>query len=806
MPLVDLQNDRDEDPAPMADDSLDLTPSPRILDVIADVDITIEQCLAELIDNSLDEIARAQKEDSGLEGRVDIVLPTGSSVTEDSEITVSDTGRGMSVDQMQQALRAGVSGNDRFGALGLFGMGFNVATGRLGFITTVKSGRAGDEFWTIATIDVQAMRSHDTFRVPIRREPKNLGEHGTSINVTRLRADIVKRMTWTGIAGRVRKVLGETYSYMLRDVAGTNIAGAEVFGGLGLKLHLNNEAIRPYVPCIWSPERSVPYRGTSVPAVVEINEQLGLAMACLDCGHWHSPEVMDIESCVECRSTRIEPRSREIRGWLGIQRYDDAQEFGISLLRQGRTISHLDKDLFWWTNPDTDERVLEYPAELRTGRIVGELHLDHLPVSYRKNDFGRDSIAWKTVVQKVRGVGPLKPDKAKQAGFDPNSSPLGPLFSAYRRYDAGKRYLVPGDGQRALTEQARKWAKKFRDGYSEYQSDEIWWQKVLEHEAIAAGLADPSDGDDTDIGGLLPGDGDGPGPASGDDGDGEDAKLAQDEPAPDMTVLETRDERLARFRKHARVLPQLDQTLITIPSTPPVNIKVTAFVTRGVDLPDDFSHANLDAGALEIFIDERHPLLAWYGWHPVDVAVAHMHDNAAAYLKYNGGAGSFVGQVLQQLGDRQLDAVTVRLSAESVLERLREAAAGIVTENPKRVMSALSHQARAEIQKTAADQGIDSDWSDLVDSGGFLAYLSPRAFEDLVLETPERMLDGGVFTTTYATWSDESIREERVAHVTSLLRDLRRTMNAHGKLGARELLRLSIGLESLAGLIRGGAS
>jgi hypothetical protein len=791
----------------MSDDSLDLTPSPRILDVIADVDITVEQCLAELIDNALDEIAGAQREDPGFEGRVDITLPTGSAVTENSTIVVADTGRGMSLDQMQEALRAGASGNDRFGALGLFGMGFNVATGRLGFSTTVKSGKAGDDFWTIATIDIQAMGADDTFRVPIDRESKNLGEHGTSISVSQLRADIVKRLTWNGIAGRVKKVLGETYSYMLREVVGTDIAGAEVFGGLGLKLHLNNELIRPYIPCIWSPERSVPYKGTSVPAVVEINEQLGVAMACLVCGHWHSPEVMDIESCVECRSTRIEPRAREIRGWLGIQRYDDAQDFGISLLRQGRTISHLDKGLFWWTNPDSGEQLLEYPAELRTGRIVGELHLDHLPVSYRKTDFGRDSVAWRTVVGKVRGVGPLKPDKAKQAGFDTNTSPLGPLFSAYRRYDAGKRYLVPGDGQRALTEQARKWAKKFREGYSDYQSDEIWWQKVLEHEDIAAGLADPGDDDDTDIGELLPGDSDDRGAVPYDPEDDGGDSTQSEAPAPDKTVSETRDERLGRFRSHGRVLPQLDKTLIRIPDTPTtINIKVTAYLTRGVDLPDNHSYANLDAGALEMFIDERHPLLSRYGWHPVDVAVAHMHDNAAAYLKYSGGAGTFVGQVLQQLGDRQLDSVTVRLSAESLLERLREAAVEIVKENPKGVMSALSHQAKAEIQKTAADQGIDSDWTELVDSGGFIAYLSPRAFEDLVLEKPQEMLDGGVFTTTYVTWSDEAIREERVAHVTSLLRDLRRTMNAHGKLGARELLRLSIGLESLAALIKGGAS
>src|SRR4051812_574400 len=103
----------------MTEETLDLTPSPRILDVIADVDMSIEECLAELIDNTLDELAAARREETGFEGRVEIDLPYGPSVTANSVISVTDTGRGMSVEQMRQALRAGSSGNDRYGSLGL---------------------------------------------------------------------------------------------------------------------------------------------------------------------------------------------------------------------------------------------------------------------------------------------------------------------------------------------------------------------------------------------------------------------------------------------------------------------------------------------------------------------------------------------------------------------------------------------------------------------------------------------------------------------------------------------------------------
>lgn len=785
----------------MTEETLDLTPSPRILDVIADVDMSIEECLAELIDNTLDELAAARREEEGFEGRVDIELPYGTSVTADTSISVTDTGRGMSVDQMRQALRAGSSGNERYGSLGLFGMGFNVATGRLGYVTTVKSGRKDDDYWTIATIDIQAMGSEDSFQVPLVREPKPIGEHGTTISVSRLRSDTVKRLTWNGIASRVRGRLGETYSYMLREVSGTEISGADLIGGLGLGLYLNREAIKPYVPCIWSPERSVPYKGQRVSAAVEINEQLGLAFACMDCGHWHSPEMLDLEHCVECGSARIEQRAREIRGWLGIQRYDDPNDFGISLLRQGRTIRHLDKGLFEWLNPDTAERFVEYPAELGRGRMVGELHLDHLPVNYRKTDFGRDTVAWRTVVEKVRGFGPLKEQHAKQLGYDVNTSRLGLLFHAYRRYDPGYRSLVPGNGEKAMADQARTWAKHFRDGLSAYQSDEMWWKHVVQHEEIKAGLAADEDTDDSDITDLLP---EVPGEPGGDDqgGSGEPDGAGEQ---PETPALETRDERLARFRANGRVIPQLDGALVVIPDDT-VTIKVTASITSGVDLPEGFSYANLEAGVIEIFIDSRHSLLADYGWNPVDVAITVFHDYAAAYLNFKGKAGVFVSRVLEQVGDRKIDAATVRRSAESILDHLREAATPVVKDDPTGVWSTLSPVAKTETQKAAASTASQANWNSLVDSGGYAEFLGPRAFEDLVLELPEEMLDGRVFVTTYTSWQDEAIQDERLTHVTSLLRDLQRTLNATDRLSPRELLRLSIGLETLDSAVVTGSN
>ena len=57
-------------------------------------------------------------------------------------LTVKDNGPGMSLDQLENAVKAGWTGNNPLSNLGLFGMGFNIATARLGLVTEVWTTRA----------------------------------------------------------------------------------------------------------------------------------------------------------------------------------------------------------------------------------------------------------------------------------------------------------------------------------------------------------------------------------------------------------------------------------------------------------------------------------------------------------------------------------------------------------------------------------------------------------------------------------------------------------------------------------------
>lgn len=86
--------------------TLNLMPSPRILEMIAEVDLQLHQCLCELIDNCLDELIEATRVDETLEPRIDITLPTAAKANRGTKVVVSDNGRGMSQEELGHALSA----------------------------------------------------------------------------------------------------------------------------------------------------------------------------------------------------------------------------------------------------------------------------------------------------------------------------------------------------------------------------------------------------------------------------------------------------------------------------------------------------------------------------------------------------------------------------------------------------------------------------------------------------------------------------------------------------------------------------
>ncbi|MGW5193509.1 ATP-binding protein [Kribbella sp. NPDC004138] len=749
--------------------------------MIAEVDLQLHQCLAELIDNALDDLVEASAADTTLEPRIDITLPTSGTADRSSQISVGDNGRGMSPPQLEDALSAGTSGKQRFGSLGLFGMGFNIATARLGAITEVRTGRSGDDQWVVASIDLVAMQRKSSYEVPLRYEPKASEEHGTLVTVTRLREDIVTRLRYTRAIKETTSQLGRIYTYMLRDPRGGH-SGAELMGGANQRLYVNNRDVHPHLPCIWDPSRSVTYKGTEARAATDIDIPLSNAYACMNCGRWYGSAY---EQCVDCESTDIEQRERRIWGWLGIQRYADKSDFGLTFLRHGRAISHQDKSLFDWETPDGDFE-LEYPIELGMGRIVGEIHLDHAPVNVRKTNFDPSSSEWRYMVEKIRGSEPLRPQHAKRLVGRENTSPMSRFFNAYRENKPGLRYLVPGNGSTSIHETAKAWGTKFRSGDPEYQTDEKWYEAARDHDRIKDGPPTeptPTTDDDDWF------DDEGLSHLSGGGTDADEVSSPDEADDPKPAKPESEDERFARYRAAATLLPDTDRA-VRIGAAQPV---LRVYVTSGVDLTKDGRKqpyaVRIVAGDVEVYVDSSTTLIAQYAWLPMNLALVCVAPQLKNVYSFDGSIDELVTSILEQFPDRRVDAAAVRARAEALLDNMRDRLADFAPKDSAALWSALSGEARRAAEAIAISIAPDVDWTGATESGEFSRYLSADGILDLVTNSPALVLDGALFRTTYAALGEDT-QADQVARVGALLADLRRMVAGPQTHNTLELSRL----------------
>ena len=453
--------------------AFDLTPSPRVLRMLGQIDFKPWQCLAELVDNSVDAFLS-----SGSRGQmfpqVNVEVSSAQELRSgDGKIHVSDNGPGMSAEMLQNAVRAGFSGNNSIDKLGLFGMGFNVATARLGHRTEVWTTRAEDDYWSGVRIDFDEMERAGSFQAPALRRRKSASEsqaNGTEVVISKLDRERAQYLRSGGGFKATRDRLSRVYNKIVREI--------------GLRIFVCGVELEPREFCVWDKTRSVVSKVTfgTIPAIFDMDENLGSRRYCEDCWSW----LMESERvCPVCQtSERVRERTRRVEGWLGIQRYFDYQDYGIDLVRNGRVIEERSKVFFSWTDPNTGEVVPEYPLEQTHwgGRIVGEISLDFVPLaSHQKDAFDKQTTEWRLAEKVIRGEGPLLVELRKRLGYiGRNESFLARLHTGYRRGSPpGFRTLVPGDASgKGINEEPKRWATHFWSKEPEYLSDEKWWNAV----------------------------------------------------------------------------------------------------------------------------------------------------------------------------------------------------------------------------------------------------------------------------------------------------------------------------------------
>lgn len=772
--------------SPSQREAINLQPHPRLLTVLGDIEFAPWQCIAELIDNAFDEFLRhpapaaseitteltndpAMVERVPLQApdltwteiviesaeRLDpptvwVTLPGKNSTPRDGEVWVKDNGPGMTLEVLNNALRAGWTSNDRYGQLGLFGVGFNIATARLGHVAMVRTAREGDGHWTVVTIDLHAMAAGETFNAPVSTEPKSAeNEHGTEIVIRQLRPE--HHDTLSRGQSRIKLILGDVYSHLLTD--------------RGFQLIVDGEAVKPRRPCVWDESRSVVRSNERIPAVIKIDYPLPDRHACLDCGMWQdAPET----NCAGCDSDRVEVRPRRIWGWVGIQRYLHKNDYGIDFIRNGRKILLRDDSLFRWDDPDdpSGRGELEYPIEVpRAGRIVGEIHIDHVRVNYQKNAFEYATTDWKKVVRVLRGEGPLQPKKAKALGYsEANTSPLARLYAGYRRNNPGLDYLIPGDGKHALHELAKEWANRFRKGDPEFQTDEKWYLAAKQHDEPPTAPADPIS-DPTDIlsaKGLTA-----PPP-------GATTPFAVPEPA----KVETEEERRERWREHGHRLPDLEAKF-GLPGHGAA-IDVTAWLVHGQRLtrPEDSDRVPVYVGAgkgpkVEVFVDGDHPVFTDFAVDTRDLVVIEL----AEYMRVRDRTPRALSAMFYDLKekclpDHKIGGAWLGETANTLLNRVRETMQPVIAGAASGYWALLSAEDHAQAELRFALEGAGSNWTEVLDDGDWIDFVPPSALVHLLRARPDAFLDKRVFRSAHGTLNDPGARAASAERVVDLLADV----------------------------------
>jgi hypothetical protein len=315
----------------------DLQPHPRILPMLGEINLLQWRCIAELIDNSVDAFLSAERTGNPVQSpEVHVSLPTVDS--ESAKITVRDNGPGMEPNTLESAVKAGWTSNDPISSLGMFGMGFNIATARLGTVTKVWTTRAGDQTWCGLEIDFEKLISQRHFRTPSLTRPKaDSHEHGTEVSIEKLKPEQRQWFAKTANRSKLTQEFGRVYASMIRSNGFP----------ISFRLMLQGNIIRGRSHCVWggegNPSREAhTARYGVISAYQPVDVRLADRSFCQKCWQWLPAGEVGCPACE--RSEDVVVRQRRVYGWLGIQRYLTANDYGIDFLERrtnrGGGISH----------------------------------------------------------------------------------------------------------------------------------------------------------------------------------------------------------------------------------------------------------------------------------------------------------------------------------------------------------------------------------------------------------------------------------------------------------------------------------
>lgn len=460
----------------------DFTPDPKVLIALTHTPMKPLDALCELIDNSIDSFNAAKiqglpKIDTPI---ISITLPKKKQLDSGTGVLrVQDNGPGMTAENAEKAIKAGFSGNNPYDSLGLFGMGFNISTYKLGNKTTLMTARADQKKFIKTVIDLEKINLTKNYQLAVDEIEKGPAtpfaenRQGTIVEVTDWwpkgndNNGFIQKLIKYG-DNKIREELGRRYATILRTG--------------DVRILVDGERCIPFEHCVWADTRYVTKKGEKIPAVIHIDQILGSDKRCAKCTAIIAPGQ---SVCPQCGNTTFRTIQKRVYGWIGIQRFEDKTRYGIDLIRNGRAIRIYEKDAFFKYVDEFGNEELDYPLDsvMGLGRIVGEIHLDFVPVDFMKQDFQRSSAEWQEAMSFLRGNSSLQP---KKEGASENHSPMFKLYQGYRRVkDIGRGDMYmgywdasEGKGKKISASTVEEYYQKFLQHIPGYYDDTEWWKLV----------------------------------------------------------------------------------------------------------------------------------------------------------------------------------------------------------------------------------------------------------------------------------------------------------------------------------------
>ena len=772
--------------------NVDITPAPRILRILGEIPFQPWQCIAELIDNSIDAFLEADAQDVSTEKREITVSWSRDSVAPAKRtLEVQDNAAGMTLSQIQNAVRAGYSSNDPVSKLGLFGMGFNIATARLGDITEIYSARKEDSEWVGLRIDFDALTRAGMFKAPVLHlEKSHPEEHGTLIRVSSLKSGI--RDTLSNKENEIRKILQNVYSPLLNQK--------------NISVTIRSKRLSPLKPCVWGKNRFVMYNGKPVPAVIEINQTFGSSFFDTEKNRYLTEDEADainssLGEGIELPG-HIISREKRVTGWIGIQRYANPSDFGIDLIRNGRKIRMSDKTFFSYDDPWTNTPVLQYPVDLGTtvgGRIVGELNVDFLPPTYQKNDFDRTDHSWRQLTDYICGSGPYLPKARKAAGFtDPVEAPIPLLANAYRRCDPGTKclYVPPTITKQLLAE--------FRKGNPAYQSDDLWFKAAQEADQKKIDPTPPVN----------------PGPEPTDDP----IPYLPDNPSPTppqpqpinptpipfpvqpAPAIPLKEDLLGRSQLEITLCGEYSFGTISPLTVRAYKLSTGEITIKGVSKACFFDSAGIDC---TFVYNPRHVAFTQYPITPKGLLLQYLAEKIKARdaMLHTDIVDVYVQLTQNMMSESRIDKTALQEKANLFFKNLRDKLEDALSGQKLEELECIS-EASGEVEETIMALFPNTDiivafQKKAIEGYPAIEAVPYKTLVRLVDRFPSYVFDGKVLNTPYesiclpTTVATERMRDEAKDRMLSFLKDALRMINATTAMNKNELSRAAISIEFL---------